>query len=296
MTPIRATPDNPAIVQDGRIVARRSGGGQHPGRRGRARLPLPPLRQRQGEVGRPRGAGDHAGRRGLRPRRGAAVEHRRGPPLPREVAGGGEDLPARRQGAAARAIASSTRTTPRRCAPSRRAAPTRSTAATSRRRSPPTWKTNGGIITYADLAQYRAHRARAGGRALPRPHALCRRPAGVDGHPAVRVAAGARATTTPKAGRPRVDRRRLLPLPDRGLEGARSAAARGRPGALARGVRRAPDRASTRRGCSRKIDPRRRRATSGRPPDDAPCHAARRRSRASAAARRRSPWPMPRAT
>ena len=47
------------------------------------------------------GAGDHAGGRGLHPRRGAADEHCRRPPLPREVAGGGEDLPARRQGAAA---------------------------------------------------------------------------------------------------------------------------------------------------------------------------------------------------
>ena len=55
---------------------------------------------------------------------------------------------------------------------------------------------NGGIITLRRSRAVPGDRARAGGRPLPRPHALCRRSAGLDRHSAVRVAARARATTS----------------------------------------------------------------------------------------------------
>ena len=64
---------------------------------------------------------------------------------------------------------------------------------------------NGGIITLRRSRAVSRDRARAGRRALSRPHALCRRPAGVDRHPAVRVAADARELPA-EAGRARDDR------------------------------------------------------------------------------------------
>ena len=99
---------------------------------------------------------------------------------------------------------------------------------------------NGGILTYADLAQYRAierepvaghyrgHTLYAGGPPVS---------TGIQLFESLHVL----EQYTPKPGARLVDRRGLLPLPDRSLEGPRSAAARGGPGALAHGVRRAPD-------------------------------------------------------
>ena len=141
MTPIKATADNPQIMQDGRIVADGPAAANIPGVVAGLDYALSHLRQRQGEVGGPGRAGDRARGRGIHPRRGPAVEHRGRPPLPREVAGSREDLSAQRQGAAARRAVLQQGLRRRRCARFRRVAPTRSIAARSPRRSPPTWKT-----------------------------------------------------------------------------------------------------------------------------------------------------------
>ena len=69
MTPIKATPDNPLIMQDGRIVADGPAAANIPGVVAGLDYSVSQLRQRQGEVGRSRRAGDHARRRGLHPRR-----------------------------------------------------------------------------------------------------------------------------------------------------------------------------------------------------------------------------------
>ncbi len=99
---------------------------------------------------------------------------------------------------------------------------------------------NGGIITFADLAQYRAIERAPDRRPLPRPLVVCGRASGLDRHPAVRVAARARELPA-ETGRARVDRRRLSALSRRVVEGARSAAPRRRSRALAGGLRGASD-------------------------------------------------------
>ena len=85
MTPIRATPDNPAIMSDGRIVADGPAAANIPGvvagldylYRGTAAARSP---------GRTDRAGDCVGGRGLSPRRIVADEHCRRPAFPGEVA------------------------------------------------------------------------------------------------------------------------------------------------------------------------------------------------------------------
>ena len=103
------------------------------------------------------------------------------------------------------AIASSTRTTRPRCARFRRAAPTRSI---KRRDREEDRRRHGRERRHPDLRRPGAvsrDRARAGGGPLSRPHAVCGRPAAVDRHPAVRIAA--RARELPAEGRARARRR-----------------------------------------------------------------------------------------
>ena len=198
-----------------------------------------PLRQRQGDLGRADRAGDRARRRGLRPRRGAADEHRRGPALPREVPeaariflpGGHVPQPGDRfvnkdYAATLRAIAKDGAETFYRGEIAKKIAADMAA--------------NGGIITYADLAQYRAmERKPVAGRY--RGHALyAGGPPVSTGIQLYRVAADSRATTRRRPRRHGHDRRRLLPSRDRGVEGARSAAPRRRSRALAGRLRRAP--------------------------------------------------------
>ena len=73
---------------------------------------------------------------------------------------------------------------------------------------------NGGILTYRRSGAVSRHRARAGRGPLSRPHALRRRSAAVDRHPAVRIAARARELPA-EAGRARLDGSGLPPLPGR---------------------------------------------------------------------------------
>jgi hypothetical protein len=223
MTPIKATPDNPQMVQDGRIIAWSRCG---------SRLSLSQLRQRQGEVGGSRRAGDHAGGRWLHSRRGSAVEHRRRPPLPRQVAGGEEDLFAERQGAApGRSILQQgLRDDIARHSEGRRRRVLQGRDREENRRR------HGRERRHPHVCRSRAvsrHRARADRGALSRPHAVRRRPAAVDGHSAVRIAARARELSA-EGGRARIDGSRLSPLLDRIVESARSASPCRRSGTLAR--------------------------------------------------------------
>ena len=100
---------------------------------------------------------------------------------------------------------------------------------------------NGGILTFADLAQYRAierapvaghyrgHTLYAGGPPLS---------TGIQLFESLHVL----ENYQPKPGARGLDGSRLSPLPDRIVEGARSASPRRRSGTLAGRVRRAPDR------------------------------------------------------
>ena len=205
MTPIKRDARQPAIMQDGRIVAD-----------GPAAANIPGVVAGLDYLYRNYGSGKVKWEDLVAPAitladegfvldEGAAVEHRRRPPLPREVAGGREDLPAGRQGAAARAIGSSTRTTRPRCARSQKGGADAFYRARSRKKIAADMEENGGIIDVRRSGAVSRDRARAGRRALSRPHAVCRRPAGVDRHPAVRVAARARELSA--ASRARAHRR-----------------------------------------------------------------------------------------
>ena len=282
--------DNPAIVRDGRIVGDGPAAANIPG----VVAGLDHLYRHYGSgkvtLGAAHRAGDRAGRRRLRARRGAAVEHREGrrflekyPESARIFLPGGEvpqpgdrfvnkdyaddaagDRPRRRR-----------HVLPRR---HRQADCRRHGRATAASSPTPTWRST---------APWSARRC-AGATAATR---LLRRSAGVDRHPADRVAAGARPLHA-RGRRARHARRRLLAPRDRGVEGARPAAPRGRSRALAGGLRRA----SAARPCRalfRQIDPAQGlhlraagRRTTGR---------SRRRRRASAAAPRPLRSPTPRA-
>ena len=243
-------------------------------------------------MGRADRAGDQARRRGLRPRRSRcrraspkAASSSRSIPRRRSIYLPGGKVPEagrslRQQGLRQHAARASPRTAPR-----------RSIAARSRARLPPTCEDNGGIITLRRSRAVPRDRARAGRRPVSRPHAVCRRPAGLDRHSAVRVAADPRELSA-AAGRAHDHRRRLLPLPARSVEGARPDAARRRPRALAGRLRRAPHARAREEAVRRRSIRRRRHATSGRRRTTRRS----RRRRASAPGRRRLRSPMPTAT
>ena len=219
--PIRATRDNPLLAAEHR---RRRVGGEHPGRRGRARPALPQLRQQEDPVGRPRRAGDRDTprtatsstrrcRRRLRKAGGSSRSTRSSARiyLPGgKVPQAGERFVNKDYAATLRAIRA-------------RTAPTLSIAARSRGRIADDMARNGGLITLDDLAQYRAiERRPLAGRY--RDHQVYSAPppvsTGVDADrdaadPGELPAEGRRAYAT---------RRRLPALRDRVLEGARSGA------------------------------------------------------------------------
>ena len=191
------------------------------------------------------------------------------------------------------AIASSTRTTPTRCARSPRTAPTRSIAARSRARSPPTCD-----------EQRRHHRASPISRSTARSSAS--RSSGsiaaTRSMPAVRRCRPAfscssrcrfsRTTSRAPGARTTTDAdyfHYVLEV----VEGARSGAPRRRPRALAGRLRRASDARARARSCSRRSIRKKASRYERQPPEDAPVGAAAAHRRR---ARRRLPSPMPTAT
>ena len=220
-TPIHATPDNPAIMNDGRLVADGPAAANIPG----VVAGLDYLHKKYGS-GKVKWAeliepAITVGRRRVHPRRGVADQHRRGAAVPRKVAGGVEHLFARRQGAEARRSLRQQGLRQHAARASPRTAPTRSIAARSRARLPRTCKQQRRHHRDRRPRPVSRDRTRAGRRPVSRPRALRRRSAGLDRHSAVRIAADSRELSAAPR-RTHHHRCRLLPLPPRIVEGARS--------------------------------------------------------------------------
>ena len=209
-----------ALHADGRAHGERwTVGREHSRRRRGARPAVSEVRQQESGVGGLDRAGDQARRRGLRARRGAADVDRRGARVVREVPGSREDLPARRQGAAAgdRFV-------------------NKDYAETLR-----TLAKEGGAVVLSRVARAQDRRrhgrerrrdharrsravprdgAQAAGRALPRPRGLLGAAAGVERRADGRDAEHPRQLPA-APGRDLHDRRRLPPLRDRSVARAR---------------------------------------------------------------------------
>ena len=182
---------------------------------------------KQDPVGRPRRAGDRLRRERIRARRGAADDDRRGPEVLPEVPRRPRASTCRTARCRRRAIASSTRTTPRRCGRSPRTARMRSTAASIARRIADDMAKNGGLITVDDLAQYRAIERRPLAGRYRDHHDLLGAAAGVDGGRAHRNAADSRQL--PAEAGADVRQRRRLPALRRSSRGGCATRGRGSP-------------------------------------------------------------------